>query len=190
MIDVFFCTASPDPIRVAMAATCVERWAEEPGVDIAGLSPGRCRCSAREFQRTRRVWAEQMARSPIYVIADDDSLLPKEPIVAHMLRLMEQYPQFAMLSVLPSNAHIERWTEKPDAYWDAEIMEHVSVGQVRFCRKGIVKDWPPMGAGPGYDLIHAEAIRRSGFRVGYARNIMATHLGEGHSTIWGNPVSV
>ncbi len=190
-IDVFFCTASLDPVRVSMAATCAERWMAEPGIEMAGLSPARLGCTPREFQRMRRLTAHAMARTPIYVLADDDSLLPDYPVVEGMVALMERYPHFGMLSTLPSNANIEEWT--PENYQTAstwEVMEHVSVGQIRFCRKSVIIDpWPPMTARPGYDTQHGEAIRRAGYRVGYSRSFTHLHLGEGKSTIWTAPES-
>ncbi len=188
-IDVFFCTASTDPIRVAMAATCAERWMAEPGIRMAGLSPVRLGVSLRDFQRSRRMAAHQLAESEIYVLADDDSLLPDYAVVEGMVNLMERYPNFGMLSTLPSNASIQEWT--PENYQTAstwEVMEHVSVGQIRFCRKSVIIDpWPPMTASPGYDTQHGEAIRRAGYRVGYSRSFTHLHLGEGKSTIWAAP---
>ncbi len=186
-IDVFFCTASTDPIRVAMAATCAERWMAEPGIRMAGLSPVRLGVSLRDFQRSRRMAAHQLAESEIYVLADDDCLLPDYPVIDLMLGLMARYPHYGMLAPLPSNAPIYEWT--PEDYKTAntfEVMEHVSVGNIRFIRKGLRHPWPPM-SGPGYDTEHSLMIRRAGYRVGYARDITETHLGEGLSTIWTRP---
>jgi hypothetical protein len=184
VIDVYFSTMdypSELAIREAMSDQCRERWMKER-VPVKPLwVPA---SNPVEFQRTRRIHADQYAGSPIYVLADDDCLLGEESPIAPMLDLMARYPEFAILSLLPSSAPIYPWT--PEGYTpvlNEEIMEHVSVGCIRFCRKGAMKDWPPMD-GPGYDGIHCQALRDAGWRVGYARQHTMVHLGERLSTVW------
>jgi hypothetical protein len=184
LISVFFCTMDTKPNdRMLMSALCQERWNQE-SVRFHRITPGAVECRPIEFQRMRRIYAEQHADSSVYVVADDDCLLGKESPIAPMLALMEKYPEFGMLSLLPANAAINEWT--PEFYVpesDANVMEHVSVGGIRFCRKGVVKNWPAAD-GPGYDFLHSEAIRKAGFRAGYARSYKMNHIGEGFSTVW------
>lgn len=68
---------------------------------------------------------------------------------------------------------------------NAEVMEHVSVGGVRFCRRMPFEVWPEMPAGEyrGYDAAQCEAIRRCGKRVGYFRDLKMVHLGKGATTL-------
>lgn len=164
-----------------MTALCQKRWRRE-NVKIVHLTPDSLDCSPREFQRARRIVAEDLASGP-YVLADSDCLLLKSP-VEPLLDLMARYPEFSIVSLMPSNATINPWT--PENYIPVlteELMEHVSVGGIRFCRKGALKDWP-QAYGKGYDAIHCEVLRKAGFRVGYARNVTMNHLGEGFSTVW------
>lgn len=104
--------------------------------------------------------------------------------MGRLIGLMSKYPQFAIISLTPSNATINPWT--PEGYTPTladDIMEHFSVGGIRLCRKGVVRDWP-MQDGRGYDALHARAIRKAGYRVGLAREFKYNHLGEGYSTVW------
>jgi hypothetical protein len=42
-----------------------------------------------------------------------------------------------------------------------------------------MKQWPRMTS-DGYDATQCDYLRNSSFRVGYARELYMTHLGEGH----------
>ncbi len=190
MIDVFFCSVAlefPEGnlTRFRMAQLCMERW-EDAGANLVTVTPRQLECDDREFQRRRRIYADQHAKAPIYICADDDALLPANFDIAAMVRLLESRMDFAVLSPLPLNATIQPWT--PEYYkpvFDDDVMEHTSAGQVRFCRKGVIPRWPEMYAGPpAYDAIHGEVIRSLDMRIGYARKHSILHLGEGASTVW------
>jgi hypothetical protein len=187
MIELFFCTVEEvgkHTVRSRMADLSLERWKKETSVRIEILTPSRLKCTALEFQSRRRIWADSVADGPFYIVADDDCLLGGPSTVDDAIGTMIRYPEFRILSLLPQNATINPWT--PEGYVpfvDDDVMEHVSVGQVRFCRKGILKEWP-WQSGMGYDTAQCAAIRREGKRVGYFRNIKANHLGEGYSTVW------
>lgn len=77
---------------------------------------------------------------------------------------------------------------RSDGYYtrgDKEVMEHVSIGGIRFVRRGCMKEWPPMVEwNHGYDGVQAEALRERGWRVGFVRDIKFEHLGVGESTVW------
>ncbi len=117
-------------------------------------------------------------------MADDDVLLPPDFDLQECLRVFKA-SGFSTMSLMPSNCTIAEWT--PDDYAPEstpDVMEHYAAGHIRFCRKGHMRTWPPMGDGPGYDTIHGEQIRSQGGRTGYFRNHKALHLGEGYSSIW------
>ena len=143
------------------------------------------------FQRDRRIEAEQLGKD-FYIVADDDCLpdTSKEDFISEGLRMLKKHPEFAMLAPLPSNENIVEWTpdERLDRYKtvsDEEVMEHVSIGGIRFCRKGCLKTYPPINRElPGYDWIHGDALRKAGKRVGYIRSLRFNHLGAGSSTVW------
>lgn len=187
MTDLFFCSIedSDETLRGAMADLCLARWMEVDGVSIMPIDNGMLDCSAMGFQRMRRIYADQNADSDPYIVADDDVLIPADFDLNACVRIFKA-SGFATLSLMPSNCSINEWT--PEGYLTEntpDVMEHVNAGHVRFCRKGHLTDWPPMETGyPGYDRIHAEAIRKSGKRVGYFRSMKSLHLGEGFSQIW------
>jgi hypothetical protein len=186
MIDVFLCTAADEPIRQQMFTLTSARWAQEAGIHLHIINPTRLECDPHEFQRLRRIYADEHADTSIYVVADDDCLLPGRSPLPDVVPLMEQYSEFAVLSLLPANANIYPWTPSDrQVICNDDVMEHVSVGGIRFCRKGLLKIWPDMeGHRPVYDKVQCEQIRREGRRVGYARQFKMNHLGEGYSGIW------
>lgn len=173
-------------LRAFMSAQCAERWGTVGrGIDFVPLNPLLLQKTDRQFQRYRRIVADGYSHSDPYIVTDDDCLLSEDFSLKECLRIFKEHPEFGIISLLPSNAHIQEWT--PENYTvcsDSDVMEVASVGGIRFCRKDILKDWPPMGEGPGYDAIHAAAIHMAGFRVGYFRNQTMNHLGERHSTVW------
>lgn len=147
-----------------------------------------------EFQRERRMRAEEDARSDIYVCADDDCLITGEDqIIARAKDIMDRHPQFAILSLWPVNATIYRWTPgikdlercvDGSVYEDEEVIEHVSVGGIRFMRKGAMKEWPPIEPGSAhYDRIQCDYLRSIGYRCGYFLDIGMNHIGENYTTL-------
>ena len=188
MIDVFFRHIGPwdrDPLRPMMRALAFARWQQEPELRLRQITPQLINCSLVEFQRASRIWADQDADTDPYILVDDDLLLTPETQLGELVQLLARYPEFAILAPLPRPATIYPWT--PEHYrpvLDQQVMEHVSVGSLRLSRKGAMKEWPPAGAGPGYDRIHCDALRAAGWRAGYARQHAMLHLGEGYSTVW------
>lgn len=198
MIDVFFCTAAQDHMRLGMAITCLERWKLEPEVRLILVRPAQdvfqyqpwatlpyiSTGDIKDFQVSRRMVPEQLPIQDFYVLADDDCLPPPEPFILKALTVMRHHREFAMCSLWPSNAIICRWgPEGYTPYRDDSVEEHVSIGGIRFCVPGIIKDWPENN-GSGYDMAHCQAIRDAGYRVGFFRSIRHIHLGEGYSTVW------
>lgn len=184
MIDLYLCSTEDEGLRGHMAKLCQERWSIEPRVRVHPLTPKIAECSNADFQRTRRMYADEHADSAIYILADDDCLPQAKPFAEDAARVLDYYTEFRILSLRPVNAHIQPWTPEEYApYRDTSVMEHVSVGGIRFCRKFVNAFWPPQH-GFGYDMTQAEVIRRASRRVGYFRDFTMTHLGEGYSTVW------
>lgn len=133
------------------------------------------------FQAARREFADRQSRSEFYVVADDDCL-PDPGILAGIL-VLQKYPTFRILSAWPQNAKVNPW--RPEDYepiTDLVVMEHVSVGGIRFCRRPVLQVWPEL-RGSHYDADQCEAIRGENGRVGYLKHIKMTHLGEGCSSL-------
>lgn len=181
-IDVFLCRHGDDPIRQAMFQLVMERWAQEPGAQIHPLFG-----NSAHFQYYRRRLADMAATTPIYVVADDDCLPQRKPFLQQAVETFyDTASSFGILSLIPANCHIRHWT--PDFGYQTvvndDIMEHVSVGGVRFIQKGIQdEDWP-IYKGHGYDMDHSVWLRSRGYRVGYFRKFTMNHIGEGYSTVW------
>ncbi len=158
-----------------------------------GANPQLLCTSSKEpkpFQRERRIQADQKG-GDFYILADDDCLpdISQKDFIPVGIDVLRAHPQFAMLAPLPSNENIIEWTpDERDGHKtanDEEVMEHVSVGGIRFCRKGALKVYPPMDKDyAGYDGIQGNAVRKAGMRVGFIRELHFDHLGAGKSTVW------
>jgi hypothetical protein len=198
MISCFVCLNPVNELRFGMAVSTIEMWKQHPVVlVILHPSPGGGYYHPAwnylpkvgvegEFQKERRVVADDLGGS-IYIVADDDCLFLGS--VGKSLELMRSHPGFAILSAKPINAKINLWTpEDYETCQTDDVQEHVSVGQIRFCRKGALTEWPAF-VGPGYDREHCNALRDAGWRVGYMQDIKMNHLGEGASTVWTKSMS-
>lgn len=169
--------------RTAWLRTVLDAWftlGVGPEVLIPSSTP-------RLFQRERRIQAEQKG-GDFYILADDDCLpdVSQEDFIPIGIDILRCHPEFAMLAPLPSNESIIEWT--PENYKvgnDEEVMEHVSIGGIRFCRKGALKTYPPMDEHhAGYDGIHGDALRKAKMRVGFFHGLHFNHLGANSSTVW------
>lgn len=187
--QVFVCHIPGNPKREQWLRQCTDAW-YEMGMEPHVLTPGGIDPLA--FQRERRLIAERMG-GKFYILADDDCLplcAPEQEFVQDGFSILKNHPEYAMLAPLPTNENIVEWTpsQQLDKYAvqsDDEVMEHVSIGGIRFCRKGCLKGWPQITKDyPGYDGKQGEALRKAGWRVGYMRNLNFEHLGAGQSTVW------
>jgi hypothetical protein len=167
-----------------MADICLSFWLQQKSFKVHIVTPELLDCPLSEFNLKRRIYADVMARTSVYVLTDDDCLPECSAVEAHQVAV--RHCDFGMLSLMPSNANIVPWAEA--TYDDDEVMEHVDTGGCRFLRKGVVKEWPP-SLRKGYDREHSEAIREAGLRVGYFKELCQHHLGEGRSELWCQSVS-
>jgi hypothetical protein len=182
-VDVFLCSLDYDNLPLPFALKkqrkdfyreVLARWEEQEGIAVIPLVG-----ADRAFQRQRRIIADIASAGNPYIVADDDCLV--DPFFTEYLpQLLSSYPKFAILSWWPKNATISRWTpEYYTPYVDDQVEEHVSVGGVRLMRPGVMKQWPRMSS-DGYDATQCDYLRNCSYRVGYARELYMTHLGEGH----------
>jgi len=179
-IDVFLATQEYTGVllwRQHIAAGIIQYWRTLPNCMVwvqIGMT-----------QQDRRMSADEKSTLQYYIVADDDCL-PQPPAIDFIHRamvLVEKYPEYGVLSPLPTHGNIQYWKEKDDER-NEDVFEHTSVGGIRFCRKGIVKEWPPQ-IGLGYDIEHGEAVRNAGKRSGYMENVKMNHICEGYSGLWG-----
>lgn len=178
-MDIFFC--SIPGVRDETTEICLAAWGGRP---LFHLTPKLLGVSNAEFQKARRTHADEHSDGPYYIVADDDCMPYMERVDLSLIEsTMDMYPEFAILSMWPDNAIIQKWTpEDYVPYADSMVEEHVSVGGIRVCRKGLLKDWPEL-VGNAYDMAQCEAVRASGKRVGYFKNLKMIHLGEGRTTL-------
>lgn len=184
MIEVFFCTMPLSERRKTLASQMLAWWKDRQICDVKVVTPEVVGCDPCEFQRERRIYAESMAGAN-YILTDDDCELVSPKMIWNGFETLDNNNDFAMVSAYPLNANINPWT--PEIYeprTSAEVMEHVSVGGIRFVRIGaMTKGWPPLRS-IGYDADHCQRIRECRFRSGYAMKVQMIHHGEGHSDIW------
>lgn len=180
-LDIFFCSIGG---RELLTRECHAQWALiVEDAEFHYIMPTSIHVDAAQFQKQRRVYADEKASGEFYIVTDDDCLPPSMNWLTSALEVMERHPEFAILSLWPENATIQRWTpEDYKPFEDSEVMEHVSVGGIRVCRKGILKTWPAL-EGKAYDMAQCQAIREAGYRCGYFKNIRMQHLGEGRTTL-------
>src|SRR4026207_1929800 len=145
MTDVFFCSADRSPKRAVMAAQCANRWSDVDDIRFIQLNPWRLDKTLLEFQRYRRVIADRLAESDIYVLCDDDMLVSENFNLSECVQILKD-SDFSMISLMPSNCEIYPWT--PDNGYEvqrtSDVLEHHSVGGVRFCKKPLLREWPQM----------------------------------------------
>lgn len=216
-LDVFWCTAAASERRATIAAATKDwwrDWCQANRADFIELNPSIAQCGAIEFNRTRRIIADQEARDSLYILTDDDCIPVSGDSVPAGLetlgRMGEGQFRFGILSAYPQNCTIHPWTPGEEVvvcfcgrlsmcpacngrghyktsrtvYEDLQVMEHVSVGGLRFCRKGVIERWPPRDPdAAGYDMIQADYLRSLDWRVGYLQHVRAIHYGEGHSDL-------
>lgn len=191
MVDVFIATIAREPIRNCILGAVVSRWKCESEINlrIFDSQPGRFPHEKGFFiewekmQRSRRIFADQMAESEIYVLTDDDCMPLGVDFIARGLAVMQAHPEFGILAamnVLNKN-DAEPYTGK---FIDDDVWECHAVGGIRFCRKGIIKEWPESVDPGSYDMQHHEALVKAGYKAGYMRRVQFNHLGIGLSSHW------
>lgn len=164
-------------------------WWKSQDIALHIFTPASLGVDKSQFNRQRRIHAEAWASQRFYVLADDDCLPPEGNILEAAFTELASHPDFAILSAMPSNATINRWTpEGYVPYEDEFVMEHVSVGGIRFMRRGCLDKWPH-AKGPRYDAEHCQALRDGRWRVGYLKAVTMIHLGERKSSLWPNQAS-
>lgn len=177
--DFYFCSAPQSPERYERACATLAMWRKNIWpVTVLQAEPG----DAFYFQSERRKMAERLATTPIYILADDDMEPSRQPNIQKWLRLgcyyMEMYTGFGMLSPLLEDTNLFPATvdgSKP--FENADVQEEHNVGGIRFCRKGVITEWPEQTR-RGYDQEHCAAYQAKVYKVGYMKHLWASHPGK------------
>ena len=200
-VDVFVRVWSQSMFRAKMAATVIERLSYFDGPEtrvlclvhpetwgfltpIGLLPPGwrrgdRCVdvTASADFARASRLVADDLARSPVYCLIDDDQLPLGADWVERGVTHVEQHPEYVSLSSLSINEEVA-WD--PDT--EPEVFARGSTGTPCFVRKRTFIDLPP-GPAHDYDLTLSRHLRRHGGRVGFMRDVRHNHLGRDCSQV-------
>ncbi len=184
MTDVFICSIPKEKdIRYYLLQACFIRWDSDNECRLHYLTPGSEWLTNDNFQKERRVVAQKLASSDIYILTDDDCMPIGPDFIARGLAVMQSHPEFGILAamnVMNKNDTMP-YTGK---FIDEDVWECHAVGGVRFCRKGIIKEWPELVDPGSYDCQHQEALEKAGYKAGYLRKVLMNHLGYGLSTHW------
>src|SRR5579859_3556396 len=148
MIDAFITTCASDVMRYGMALTTLDRLRMSSAINLrmirtngAMLRDARCltvHCSDLEFRVKRRQLAEELATTPIYLIADDDIIPFDSDFVERGLAVMERNPEYVSAMYRPIGVDFSK-----HAYGgNDEIEEYTEGGGLWLMRKGVVTEWP------------------------------------------------
>jgi hypothetical protein len=159
-------------LRRAMSEVCQNRWHMEPGCRISVLTS-----KSANFHIEGKRMAEQVARSPIYVVADNDCLILGENFVRLGIEIMGKHPEYGLLAA----------TSICDGHFPSgrvySVMEEVvpmQAGGVAFVRKGILKEFNDCQPNQVDDSICSE-MKRKGHLTGYMPSLRMNHIGAGYS---------
>lgn len=116
--------------------------------------------------------AERLAKSDIYVVADDDCLPIRKAFVTRGVQTMERYPQFGILAA----ANIT----DGEPFASDEPVERHAVGGVAFVRRGILADFSEC-VPEQVDGTICDEFKRRGYKCGVMPFVEFNHLGAYYS---------
>lgn len=198
MTDVFVATISQDRIRGFLCASVMYRWRADANANVTVFLPNLgfefgyadfkvATIEQENMQRDRRIKADELSNSDIYVVTDDDCMPLGVDFIARGVAVMAAHPEFGVLAALNIRSKTLFDNGIPPytgTFIDEDVWECHAVGGIRFCRKGIIKEWPPSVTPGSYDCQHQEALDKAGYKAGYMLKVTMNHLGEGLSTHW------
>lgn len=199
-LDVYITSCPQSRVRERMAALVLEWWREN-GFHVELLKPMGCHDAdirEHEYRRwvlDRHILCHSKAKSPIYIVSDDDVLplcgwppVAPERVIREAAETMCSHPDFAMLAATLDNEDVHRWTpEGYQIYEDKDVLENQSAGGLRLVRKDAMNKFPKFN-GRDCDAPMANLLRENGWRVGYLKNLRVTHIGKEASEVWTWPM--
>lgn len=206
MIDVFVKVWCDTPLRLGLAMAVVERlkmflnarlhvlcakdtlhfaeWTEDKNF---------LWCDREKFWITTKAYAEQAAKSDIYVVIDDDHLPIGKDWLTAGFEALDRNPEHGMVCSWSVNGEV------PVSPGVGDIWDSDSIGCPYFVRKGILSEnrrTPeyslmlgdpqgrlPDGPLPNYDTILTKHIQSLGWKAGFLRNVRHNHLGMSFSQV-------
>ena len=186
MTDVFVRVFSSNELRLGFAIASVARWKMQKDVNVTVLKCGNelsheflandvtlWNSTGLPFATASLQWAERYAKSGIYIIANDDTLIYGQDFVENGLKIMEKYPDLGCVSGAVTNGD-QFQLDGP------EITEIHAVGGLVFLRKGLVTEFPPLEDCFWDGERHKQVVEK-GFRSGYTKMCPYLHMGANFS---------
>ena len=144
----------------------------EPGCRVSVLTS-----KSANFHIEGKRMAEQVARSPIYVVADNDCLILGENFVRLGIEIMGKHPEYGLLAATSiCDGH---FVHVPSISSWEEVVP-MQAGGVAFVRKGILKEFNDCQPNQVDDAICSEMVRK-GYKTGYMPSLRFNHIGSGYS---------
>lgn len=204
MIDVFVKVWCDTTLRLGLAMAVVERLkmfdnarlhvlCARDTLHLADWQDKRFLwCDKKKFWITTKAYAEQEAKSDIYVVIDDDHLCIGKDWLSHGCEVLGRHPEYGMLSSWSVNGEVpEKGT--------GEVWPEASIGCPYFIRKDILSTQCrtpksmlmlgspqaelPDGELRNYDTILTQHVMSKGWKTGFLRNVRHNHLGMEHSQV-------
>ena len=146
-----------------------ERWFEEPNTRFIRI---------QENTIDAKRIAEQLSKSMIYVVADNDCLILGRDFILKGLSIMSRHPEYALLAATSiSDGEYPNGCERQDF---PEVIERHAVGGISFVRKGLLTEFNPCSTTQVDDTICSELFRK-GYKTGSMPGMRFNHLGAGYS---------
>ena len=140
-------------------------------------------CDKEKFWITTKAYAEQEAKSDIYVVIDDDHLPIGPDWLSHGCEVLGRNHEYGMLSSWSVNGEVPE-------NGSGEVWPEASIGCPYFIRKGLFGNSLdqasaalPDGPLRNYDTILTQFVMSKGWKTGFLRNVRHNHLGMEHSQV-------
>lgn len=173
---------SSNELRLGFAIAAVARWKMQEDVRVTVLQWDRGKLHVFDCDRHRWIantpipfateslrLAEELAGSDPYIIANDDTLIYGQDFVENGLRVMENNPDYGVISAAAVNSDQYKF-DGPD------IFEIHAVGGLVFLRKGLVTEFPPL-EDAYWDCERDRQVKAKGFRSGYTKHCPYLNMG-------------
>lgn len=208
MIDVFVKVWCDTPLRLGLAMAVVERLKMFPNARLHVLcakdtlhfaewteDKNFLWCDKEKFWITTKAYAEQAAKSDIYVVIDDDHLPIGKDWLSGGAIALNTDPEFGMACSWSVNGEVPEDRSGMDPIWSSD-----SIGCPYFIRRGILGDADhsprgirsprgasicelPAGHLTNYDTMLTQHVQSKGWKTGFLRNVRHNHLGMSYSQV-------
>lgn len=129
--------------------------------------------------------AERLARTDIYIVCDNDILLPRSDTLNKLVEIMQKHPELSQLGL----GWKKDMQDESTSSWRVgtisdDVWEFLSCGGCMAIRKGTIKDLDIKMEFENYgdDRVIGQIARSLGYKVGIAHKLYFIHLGNEYST--------